>query len=197
MASLVTNQYIYIHIPKTGGIWSSKIIKEINNGEASNFGGINQFGTRFHSSLFDIRQEAEVKNSICFVRNPIDWYESLFRFTKKTEFRFRPFNRMNKECMFDEFVDFSVNCFSMIDRINYQAGWPIQTTSVGKYENLRQDLFDFLSVYHHPFLLDETMSSIPAMNVSRNERPTITKIIREKIISRELPIFEQYYPEEL
>jgi len=62
---LITKNSIYLHLPKTGGTWVNHVLTPI---------AIEQ---RSHHIPTDV---VEHDNVFCFVRNPWDWYVTLYQF---------------------------------------------------------------------------------------------------------------------
>jgi len=78
---MITNKFIFIHIPKTGGQFIRGIIDQAKN-------KIKIYSYDTHATLDKSKnilkkfQEEDVK-SFCIVRNPWDWYVSRFFYRKK------------------------------------------------------------------------------------------------------------------
>jgi hypothetical protein len=91
MALLLKNGAVFLHIPKTGGNWVSKVLEELNlvekhiphkHADIDHFfapprGGKAIIIHAIHE-LFSKRTNKPFM--FCFVRNPLSWYESWFKY---------------------------------------------------------------------------------------------------------------------
>jgi hypothetical protein len=89
MALLLKNGAVFLHIPKTGGNWVSKVLQGLNLVDrklAHKHADIDHFfaphGRKIHlkrlaQELFFPRKKPYM---FCFVRNPLSWYESWFNY---------------------------------------------------------------------------------------------------------------------
>lgn len=66
---IVTNHFIYIHVSRTGGAFLNKLILEQVPGARM---------IQYHGHLRDLPAEYSHLPVIGFVRNPWDWYVSMY-----------------------------------------------------------------------------------------------------------------------
>ncbi len=91
MAWIVNRRTIYLHIPKTGGIWITRILK----GSGVPLAKIEDKRATYDIVLGRLRCERRLMiwrrwtdyRYFCVVRNPLTWYESWFRYLKSKGFR--------------------------------------------------------------------------------------------------------------
>jgi hypothetical protein len=74
-AVLVTDGFVFLHVPKTGGTF-------IHNVLSSHLSGIDHraIGKRSHVTYRELRPEWRQRPVFCVVRNPWDWYVSWFSY---------------------------------------------------------------------------------------------------------------------
>ena len=92
MAIILKNGAVFLHIPKTGGNWVTTILRELNlikENIAHKHADINHFfappsrGRKAimkyaaHRMLYPPKEKPYM---FCFVRNPLNWYESWFKY---------------------------------------------------------------------------------------------------------------------
>lgn len=81
---IVGNNFVFIHIPKCAGKYIEKQLLDQN---------IGKFVSGIHSPAFEIPQDHKNKKIIASIRNPWEWYVSLYFFLKQYNIQ-RP-----NECM--------------------------------------------------------------------------------------------------
>ena len=76
--AVYTDKSIFLHTPKTGGAWVTYNLKNLgilkmrDKGSSIYFGGL---------SIHNIPDAGTPK--WCFVRNPLEWYKSIYSYAKK------------------------------------------------------------------------------------------------------------------
>jgi hypothetical protein len=92
MALILKNNYVYLHIPKTGGNWLTRILHELNlvRGAVSHKHADLSFLESFRSTRAPnkylkemwLRSRFMVRpiTPLCVVRHPTSWYESWYRY---------------------------------------------------------------------------------------------------------------------
>lgn len=112
MAIILKNGAIFLHIPKTGGNWVTKILEEldlIKKKVSYKHAGVDQFFAQHIAfaqytafSPYDSGLKAFLKQTarrilkpkdklymFCFVRNPLSWYESWFKYMEQPSRQWR------------------------------------------------------------------------------------------------------------
>jgi hypothetical protein len=84
---IVTDDFVYLHLPKTGGTFVERVLSELQAGrsglyiDTSTAEGREALGARDpHGTVRDIPPEHRGKRIICTCRNPFDQYVSQFEF---------------------------------------------------------------------------------------------------------------------
>ena len=181
MALILKDGSIFLHIPKTGGNWVTEVLYEqglvaceLNpNNKHVDFshlltatGGTPQ--RRFNSWLRSLRGRAKINMNyltgnkpyfFCFVRNPVSWYESYFKYMSQPSVAWKHFgdarslkdwhpNAILNDTGSDDFNQFVRN---VLDRrpgyvTELYSGYtlPGLIDFVGTQENLREDLIHVL-----------------------------------------------------
>ena len=96
MALLLKNNGVFLHVPKTGGIWVGQVLKNLGLVKAELGGPHQDFERYFWYDRF--HRDAKVSRNLlrrrlgilprvdpkcfkfCFVREPLNWYESWWRY---------------------------------------------------------------------------------------------------------------------
>lgn len=96
MALLLKNGAIFLHIPKTGGNWVTAVLNDLDLVERELGHKHADLDRLFASSVclenpaFNSFLQVKQKPYIfCFVRNPLSWYESYFKYMSQTKRRWR------------------------------------------------------------------------------------------------------------
>jgi hypothetical protein len=170
MANLLKNGAVFLHIPKTGGSWVTGVLEELNLVETSCGPEHADFGrafwhTRFHREAKTLRQmlrravgskrAASIQPDcfrFCFVREPLDWYESWWRFMQGLDWKSwgdeRDPYRWHPNSMLNGLGSRDFNTF--VHNVNRKRpgyvtemyGWYVRpgVGFVGKMERLQRDL---------------------------------------------------------
>jgi len=126
----------FLHLPKTGGSWIVKCLED--NGidfyeidpEHKCRGGHTGYYYKWQNGF-----------SFSFIRNPFDWYKSLFKFNKET----KTVSQWNK-CDINSFVSEVIgDGHSLYEMSKYFFGNNYEISFIGKYENLCEDLIEALN----------------------------------------------------
>jgi hypothetical protein len=165
MALLLKNGSVFLHVPKTGGAWVTSVLesqglieRRIAEGHADMDRALLWFARR--------RWRSKPSFIFCFVRNPLSWYESWFRFMSLSKWNWMQFgtsasgsqgwhpNYLLNGCGSDDFNTFVRNVIrARPGYVTEMLGWytkpPI--SFVGKQENLDADLVDALKQAQLPF----------------------------------------------
>ena len=125
----------FLHFPKTGGIWVSECLKD--NGidfyeidpEHICRGGHTGYHHKWQGGF-----------SFSFIRNPFDWYKSLFKFNKATK-KVPDWNMHDINAFVPQIIK---RGNSLCDLSKYYFGTNYEISFIGKYENLCEDLIEAL-----------------------------------------------------
>lgn len=194
--ALILKKGIFYHIPKTGGVWVGTVLKYMNlvideykKELPSNKTGL----TREHiSPLHADKKEVGDKPSFAFIRNPIDWYKSIWKYEEQNKgwgetygkYQSHEFNVFMKKIM-DMSPGFLTKIYQEFDGVTY----------LGKQENLENDLVSILETLGEKVDYN-TVGEIEPLNTSSLHCEYGPKILK-RLKKVEKWIFEKYYPEEL
>jgi hypothetical protein len=129
---LATKDFVFIHVPKTGGEFIGGAIKRTCE--------VQEAGK--HVPFRETPERFRDLPAICFVRNPWDWYVSWWHWARAHEGEQRDFPALLRHC-FEEPKDHYTRVFEGMahdpenarrDRLMHQA----------RFENLREDFVAFL-----------------------------------------------------
>lgn len=161
MALLLKNGIIFLHVPKTGGNWITHVLNKMDIIEAEIGHKHSDLAQLFFELRVDCRwptlrrvEEGKKPFLFCFVRNPLSWYQSWFKYMSQPNRAWRNWGNASDErdwhpCSllngvrgdnFSEFLmrvaetrpGYATELFSWFDRPSMNF--------VGRYENLRDDL---------------------------------------------------------
>ncbi|PSO78999.1 MAG: hypothetical protein BRC41_19550 [Cyanobacteria bacterium QH_9_48_43] len=184
MALLLKNGAIFLHIPKTGGSWVSRVLWECDlvekrlgykhddfrralypqNYQAQASRVIKRLPSKVAEKVGlkplkqNSRKSEEFPYTFCFVRHPLSWYESFFKFQQSLGWPYWGNENDYTEtwhpnAMLNGLGDQDFNQFvcNVIDKrpgyVTEMYGWytPPSISFVGKQENLVYDLIQILS----------------------------------------------------
>ena len=136
----------YLHVPKTGGTWCQQALDK---------SGIKYEFCNPHLNIRGGHTGYYYKNftgfSFSFIRNPFDWYKSLFKFNA--------FAKVNTKWeMYDlnKFVRDTINAGESLYALSrYFFGDYYEISFIGKYENLVEDFIDALNFLPRIEIFDE------------------------------------------
>ncbi|MCB2167781.1 MAG: sulfotransferase family protein [Deltaproteobacteria bacterium] len=176
MALLLKNGSIFLHIPKTGGNWVREILskldlvdKEIGHKHADvdrvlydrivNLSFMEFFKKKFSKSLTPFRN-SQYPFIFCFVRHPLQWYESWFKYMSQPnrewrnwpkrigDFDWHPNSLINGTGS-NDFKQFVKNVLKLYPGyVTHLYGFYTkrEIDFIGKQENLRNDLINVLNI---------------------------------------------------
>lgn len=169
--ALLTDKFLFLHIPKTGGSYVRECFKALGISGREIFHEHAFFpAIERHIS----RAELEGKLVICFIRNPVTWYKSRWSF--RMQFGWRMENPLDFNCASNDFNIFVNNC---IDYAGGDIGWATKKMLnyidsvpnylklfIGKAEYLEDDLLRSLVLSGS---IEESVSlpKIPKINVCK------------------------------
>lgn len=219
MSVRLINGAEFLHIPKTGGSWVTAILNSQNL--TSEYYGHkhadydhnlfqNQLGIRHHLSkvVEHVNHRLRIKKSLvehapfrfCFVRHPINWYESYWRFMEDNNWhgwgKVNSAANWHPTAILEEFgsPDFNEFMFNVIrNRPGYVSELYFSYTKpgisfIGKNENLREDLAKVLNKMKLTFDKTKVLGS-QRVNKSRTPREEINwdPQLKNTILKLELP----------
>lgn len=159
MAIILSNS-LFLHFPKTGGKWVSKML--IDHVEGSKFVG---------DPIYDAHNSPDVFDKIPFIftRHPASWLHSLWyhRARKKankfgSKFNWQKKHRLERECGSDDFDTFISNVLSNVGCIyDYYSDFThiYKNVEYIKYENLAHGLCSFLEDCSEKFDKESILNS--------------------------------------
>jgi hypothetical protein len=177
---LVTRYFVFVHVPKTGGVWVKSVIPEEWWVEALN--------------AHELYENLPIKYAnlpvLAFVRNPWDWYVSLYEYGREREveededttvhdlfFKDGTFDSLLRTALFSQEIPYYVGRLMRECGLDYYSALfkamtdPRQGLWVGRFENLREDFLSFADahdVYVSPELRRKVLES-PRVNTSERK----------------------------
>jgi hypothetical protein len=203
MAFLLKNGAVFFHIPKTGGTWVLRTLKELDLVQAplgvahSHFEGafwhdklhrdLKVFRHIIHQAVRSPWAKARMKPDcfkFCFIREPLRWYESYWRFRQSQDWSWTNWSdekdpyKWNPCALVNDLGSADFNTF--MHRVNKTRpgfvtemyGWYVRpgTSFVGKIETLRQDLIRAFSLMKLEVDTDKILS-LPMQNETPSRVP--------------------------
>jgi hypothetical protein len=169
MALILKNGAVFLHVPKTGGNWIATVLQELNlverqtphkHADIDHFSAVPQasssvMGRGLRALRYNLRAKPFM---FCFVRDPLDWYESWFRYMSQPSRRWRNWgdpgdvenwhpNAMLNGAGSADFNDFVRNVLARRPGfVTEMYGWydRPQVNFVGRQEHLVDDLVKVL-----------------------------------------------------
>jgi|TARA_R110000803_G_scaffold157124_1_gene221575 hypothetical protein len=131
--SLELQKSLFFHLPRTGGSWINLALKDISVPidplKKVRYGHVPFYHCSNHK-----------KFSFSFIRNPFDWYKSLYSF-------FTNYNMFSRPCEINVFVqDFILKGFGLYHNTLDFFGNDYEIDFIGKYENLTSDLIKAMTL---------------------------------------------------
>jgi Sulfotransferase family len=200
---LVSSNALFLHIPKTGGTWVEQALMEIGVHTEQ---PLTIPGVTYRHSLLPMFQEQH-PYVFTFVRHPLSWYESWWKFQAGTWTIFEPGvwhpQRTLESCRADDFSEFIRLCIehepSYVSRMYEWYIGPVGfefVNYVGRYENLINDLVQVLTVLDQTFDV-EILRKLDPINVSRKTcgEPVWDPALKRQMLALEAPAIRRFYPE--
>jgi hypothetical protein len=225
MALLLKNNVVFLHIPKTGGSWVTKVLKE-NDLVLTEFSHphadlerVNNFSGHYigHYLKLSVKFKCNFENLVndslkfCFVRDPISWYESVWRYysdhnwkkftREKNPSRFglkydlwhpwSPLEELNHDT-FENFINDLIKLYPGYLTHLYNSYVDKRYTHyVGKQENLIEDLISILKELDLKFNKDKIIKSTKE-NTSKSQKPLWDEIQKNEIKKLEYQIYNKF-----
>lgn len=189
---------VFYHIPKTGGTWVNHVLKQMfiktrEYKEERHRSPVLNLRLEHISPLHADKKVVGDRISFAFVRNPVTWYQSFWKYKDKSRWD-EPHAR---------YSDTSFNGF-MKKIMNISPGFLTDTYKefkdvdfMGKQENLKEDLLTFLIATGEDVRRSDLIEKTPPMNTTPNSKCLYDPEVLEDMKELEKWIFKKYYPEEL
>jgi hypothetical protein len=229
MALLLKNGAVFLHIPKTGGTWVRHVLKELDMIKGRMGHSHSDYERAFwHDKLHhDVKvvryivgrairySRAQVKMEpgcfkFCFVREPLSWYESWWRYMQSTNwpdrgnehdpYRWDPNSVLNGLGS----PDFNTFMYNVNKKrpgyVTEMYGWYVRPGIgfVGKQECLRQDLIKAFSLMKLDVYASRILS-VPAQNETPSHvpKPEWDPVLRKETLRLEYAGYVRFgYPVE-
>jgi hypothetical protein len=200
---LVSSNALFLHIPKTGGSWVEHVLPRlgIEIEQPVTIPGV----TFRHSLLPMFRDEYLFK--FTFLRHPLSWYESWWKFQAGTWTDFEPGvwhpQRCLEKCRSDDFSEFVRRCIeNEPGYVSRMYEWYIGPAGfeyvdfIGRYEYLVKDLACVLEKLGHEVDF-EILRQFQPVNVSAKAcgEPIWDLDVRRRVLELEAPAIRRFYPE--
>lgn len=204
---------VFLHVPKTGGVWVRETLKELNlhaqeirsrtKGESTE-----RTANSWHTVPIWSRDYRSRKHKFCFVRNPLTWHQSYwaFRMTRKN---WSKTSEIDTKCRSDNFQIYINNVLAMYPEGYVSWLYEFYTPHcdfVGRYESLAHDLTVALTEFGEiiPFWSNDTGNVFHPRIEGRKNKRSNDSLASEKakaiytdeqidrIIDQEREIFDRY-----
>jgi len=196
----VTDNFVFYHIPKTGGLWVRKAMTRAgipHHMPRGKKGGGYWLG-KSHDNPSRVRDyEKRGKFAFTFVRHPLDWYKSHWSW-RTSEYppqrRTSVLDRLMKDD-FDEYLENILVLFpeGFLTKL-YRYYLTDEVDFVGKTESLEDDLVKALKLAGEPFD-EEKLRAQTRLNVSQSDKVEISNEHTHRILESERWIIDNFYKE--
>jgi hypothetical protein len=197
---LLPSRSLFLHIPKTGGTWVEYLLPRlgIETSVPETVPGV----TYRHSPQPMLSREYPFV--FTFVRHPLSWYESWWKFQAGTWTVFEPGvwhpQRCLECCRSDDFSEFIRLC------IEHEPGYVTRmyewyigpegyeyVDCIGRHETLQSDLLEVLTQLGYS--VDPALMQMEPVNVSPSARgkPVWDPELRRRILELEAPAIRRFY----
>jgi hypothetical protein len=196
---LITPYFVFVHVPKTGGIWLKGVLPRDWWVQALDA----------HTERWRVPKEYADLPVLAFVRNPWDWYVSLYEYGRRLEvgeddqvhslfFNGDSFESFLNEALSTRTIpDLIGDWMRRYDLDYYTALFramtqPVETTWIGRFENLREDLLRFAEEHDVPISpeIRAKILNAPRRNVSKRRpyRSYYNDELRDLVATRSRPM---------
>ena len=198
---LIQANALFLHIPKTGGTWVEEALKA--GGIATEYAQALDTVSWRHALRYHLTQN--FRFAFTFVRHPLSWYESWWKFQAGIWTRYEPGvwhpQRVLERCAADDFSAFIRLCLehepAYVSRLyEWYIGPPgLECVDlVCRYEDLADDLVRVLRRLGYDFDEAALRRQAPA-NVSRKlaGKPVWDPGLRQRVLELEAPAIRRFY----
>jgi len=179
--AFVFDDYIFYHIPKTGGSYIRRQLQNLVGVQFSEIGHV-------HCAPIDIFGKAPGKKSFCTVRHPVTWYESYYRY--RMDNGWKPAHHIDACCQGHSFEQF-VNQFLHLYRFGYVTSLYSRyvpfVDRVLKMENLTDEVKGLLKDWGYN---TDNISSGKINATSHAMDTSLSHKTRNRLISIELGVID-------
>jgi hypothetical protein len=191
MATCGNDKFLFIHVPKTGGMWVTEALQAAGVEVHEEFGR-----TAEHPLLSELDRRGRF--TLAFVREPLSWYGSIWRFRNY----FHLHKASTEELPYDRFIgldfpDFVDNVAEHVpgflsDHYELFVGPPgDEIEFIGRYENLEDDLVAAMRTAGQDFD-EEALRSFPPINVT-GPQPECPQETKRRLMRSEAEAYERFY----
>jgi hypothetical protein len=204
---LVDHGVLFVHIPKTGGCWVRSVLDAI--GVSYRHASARE-GYGYHYPPQHCVEKYDA--AFAFVRHPLSWYESWWKFQVGTWKRFTPMKWHPQRCLeglddddFNSWVTRVMNAQPAYVTRMYEwflgpppqaYGRNLPAVEIGRTETIREDLQRVLKDLGVASV-DLSKISLPRQNVSSGPQPEWHASVRDRAWRLERAAIARFYPEEL
>jgi hypothetical protein len=195
MATCGNDKFLFIHVPKTGGMWVTEALQAAGIEVEEEFGR-----TPEHPLLSELERRGRF--TFAFVREPLSWYGSIWRFRNYFHLHKEP---AEAQLPYDsyiglEFPDFIEQVAEHLPGFlsnHYELFVGPQDSEIefiGRYERLEDDLVSALRTAGQDFD-EEALRSFPPINVT-GPQPECPPETRLRLMRAESEAYERFYRSE-
>ena len=195
MATCGNEKFLFIHVPKTGGMWVTEALQEAGIEVEEEFGA-----TPEHPLLSELERRGRF--TFAFVREPLSWYASIWKFRNYFHLHKGP---TEVQLPYDRFIELDFPDF--IDNVSKQLPGFLshhyaqfvgpqdqEIDFVGRYESLVDGVISALRAADQDFD-EEALRSFPPINVS-GPHPDCPQAVRLQLMQAESEAYERFYRSE-
>jgi hypothetical protein len=219
LALLLHDDAIFLHVPKTGGMWVSAVLRDLGAvrcrvaSKHADMDRVLNCARRYPGRYLEAvvkagplwQRRARAAFKFCFVRHPLAWYESYWAFTRARGWNAWGVNgrgrqRWHPNALLDGLGDDDFNRFvrNVLERcpgyVTRLYGWYAtpEIDFVGKQEHLADDLAKVLRLIGRDF--DERrLRAEPRVNTSdRSQTPAWDPVLKREVASTESAVLERF-----
>jgi hypothetical protein len=197
MGAILKNKAVFLHVPKTGGNWVIEIFKKHDLFEKE-FKHKHSDAGRMH--VVEKNIFADKPFIFCFVRHPVTWMESWYRYQKKRKFKgwgktgnlyYHPCSIID-DCQDEDFNKFVSN---IIDKVpGFVSNMYFQYTRHCAYVGSQEDLAKHTKIILEKMnvIIKPEFYLMPRMNVSKNYEIVWDKKTKNEFQKFEISGMKQY-----